>query len=154
MGASVSSTTSVPAGLPLPVSVVAQSQPTATLAGASAPAPDPTAGDTAVIASTLAAPAPASAKTPAAASQPAAQAETAAQLNAAIKTIQDYVQPQQTASMQIDKATGQTYVKIMDPQTQQTILQIPPEQVLAMAQKMQTLGTSKTASGGLEDQQG
>jgi flagellar protein FlaG len=89
-----------------------------------------------------------------AASQPAAPAETASQLDAALKTIQDYVQPQQTASMQVDKATGQTYVKIEDPQTHQTILQIPPEQVLAMAQKMQTLGTSKTASGGLVDQQG
>jgi flagellar protein FlaG len=90
----------------------------------------------------------------AAPAKPMTAAATAALLDSAVKTIQDYVQPQQTASIQVDQATGQTYVRISDPQTQQTILQIPPEQVLAMAQKLQQLASSKAASGGLVDQQG
>jgi flagellar protein FlaG len=82
------------------------------------------------------------------------QEETAKVLGTAVKTLQDYIKPQQTATIQVDHATGQSYVKIVNAQTQQLVLQIPSAQVLAMAQKLQQMDNTQSASGVLVDQEG
>jgi flagellar protein FlaG len=81
-------------------------------------------------------------------------AETAKLLGPAVKSLQDYIKPQQTATIQVDHATGQSYVKIVNAQTQQLVLQIPSAQVLAMAQKLQQIDNPQAASGVLVDQEG
>ena len=81
-------------------------------------------------------------------------AETAKLLGPAVKSLQDYIKPQQTATIQVDHATGQSFVKIINAQTKQLVLQIPSAQVLAMAHKLQQMDNPQTASGVLVDQEG
>ncbi len=84
---------------------------------------------------------------------PAAQAGSQS-LDQAVKSLLDYIKPQQDVTLQVDKASGQTYVKIVDAQTKQTILQIPSAQVLAMARKLQEMAYPQAASGVLVDEEG
>jgi flagellar protein FlaG len=81
-------------------------------------------------------------------------AETAKLLGPAVKSLQDYIKPQQTATIQVDHATGQSFVKIINAQTKQLVLQIPSAQVLAMAHKLQQMDNPQAASGVLVDQEG
>lgn len=82
-------------------------------------------------------------------------AEDAAKaLGDAVKSLQDYVKPLQTVTIQVDHDTGQSYVKIVNAQTKQMVLQIPSAQVLAMAHKLQQMDSTQGASGVLVDQQG
>lgn len=80
--------------------------------------------------------------------------ESAKQLAAAVQSLQTYLLPDRTATLQVDKDSGQTYVRIMDAKTKQTILQIPPPDALAMAQKLQKMANPQAGSGVLVDQQG
>jgi uncharacterized FlaG/YvyC family protein len=79
---------------------------------------------------------------------------TAKDLGTAVKSLQDYIKPQQIATIQVDHATGQSYVKIVNAQTKQLVLQIPSAQVLAMAHKLQEMDNTQAASGVLVDQEG
>ena len=76
------------------------------------------------------------------------------QLAAAVKHLQDYFQPDQNVTMQVDHATGESYVKIVDAKTKQLVLQIPSKEVLAMAQKLREMAYPQSASGVLVDHQG
>jgi uncharacterized FlaG/YvyC family protein len=75
-------------------------------------------------------------------------------LDEAVKSLQDYIKPQEVITLQVDKESGQPYVKIVNAQTKQLILQIPSAQVLAMARKLQEMATPQGASGVLVDQEG
>jgi flagellar protein FlaG len=79
----------------------------------------------------------------------AASAETAAaQLNSHL---------QQTATelkFQEDKDTGRTTFKVVNKSTGEVLLQVPSEEVLAMARNLQALDTKMGASGVLVDKQG
>jgi len=87
---------------------------------------------------------------------PAIQSKEATEklLGDAVKTLQDYISPQQTATLEVDKGSGESYVKIVNTATKQLILQIPSAQVLAMAQKLQQMANPQDAAGVLVDQQG
>jgi uncharacterized FlaG/YvyC family protein len=87
---------------------------------------------------------------------PAVQSKEATEklLGDAVKTLQDYISPQQTATLEVDKGSGESYVKIVNTATKQLILQIPSAQVLAMAQKLQEMANPQDAAGVLVDQQG
>jgi flagellar protein FlaG len=78
-----------------------------------------------------------------------ASAETAAaQLNSHL---------QQTATelkFQEDKDTGRTTFKIVNKNTGEVLLQVPSEEVLAMARNLQALDSKMTASGVLVDKKG
>jgi flagellar protein FlaG len=56
--------------------------------------------------------------------------------------------------IQVDAATGRAVYKIMDPATGQVVLQVPSEQVLAMAHSLQSMDKSAGASGVLLDKKG
>jgi flagellar protein FlaG len=72
----------------------------------------------------------------------------------AVEQLQDYFQPQQTVSLNVDKSSGESIVKIVDAKTKQLILQIPSKEVLAMAQKLREQGSPQDSPGILVDQQG
>lgn len=55
---------------------------------------------------------------------------------------------------QVDKATGQYFFKVVDPVTQETIRQVPSEEVLAMARRLQALDDPRGATGVLMDAEG
>ena len=80
--------------------------------------------------------------------------EAAEAMGKALAEMQSYLQPQQTATLHVDQASGEAYVKIVDAKTQQLIIQIPPADVLAMAQKLRQMDTPQTAAGVLVDQEG
>jgi flagellar protein FlaG len=56
--------------------------------------------------------------------------------------------------IQVDAESGKTVYKVMDPVTGQVVLQMPSEQILAMAHALQTLDKSAGTSGVLMDKQG
>ncbi len=56
--------------------------------------------------------------------------------------------------IQVDAATGRTVYRVVDPVTGQVVLQMPSEQVLAMAHSLQSLDKSAGSSGVLLDQKG
>lgn len=74
----------------------------------------------------------------------------------AAKSVSDYLQKSATdLKYMVDKDTGMYYFKVVDQTTQETIRQIPPEEVLEMAKRIQSWSdTSKEAAGVLLDQQG
>jgi len=76
------------------------------------------------------------------------------ELGAAAKELQSYFQPNQKVTLQVDHASGESYVKIVDAKSKQLILQIPSADVLAMAQKLREMANPQAASGVLVDQQG
>lgn len=76
-------------------------------------------------------------------------------LEAAVTDVQDYFQQLPTdIKFVVDKATGTYYFKIIDPQTQEVIRQVPSEEVLAMARKLRELSDSRNASGVIVDKEG
>ena len=79
---------------------------------------------------------------------------SAKELAAATTQLQQYFQPDQKVTLQVDHASGQSYVKIVDAKSKQLILQIPSKEVLAMAQKLRSMANPQAASGVLVDQQG
>jgi flagellar protein FlaG len=64
---------------------------------------------------------------------------------------------QQTNSQlqfQLDKETGRTIYKIVSPSNGQVLLQVPSEEVLAMARNLRTMEKQKGAFGVLVDKEG
>jgi flagellar protein FlaG len=66
---------------------------------------------------------------------------------------------QQTSSqlrvqVDMDSDTGKTIYKVVDPTTGQVVLQVPSQQVLAMAHTLQSLDKKTDAPGVLIDQKG
>jgi uncharacterized FlaG/YvyC family protein len=84
---------------------------------------------------------------------PATQAGPQA-LDEAVKSLLDYIKPQESVTLQVDKGSGEPFVKFVNTQTKQTILQIPSAQVLAMARKLHEMANPQTASGVLVDEEG
>lgn len=84
-----------------------------------------------------------------------ASAKSAQDLAQAAERVQDYfTQANEKVTFNLDPGSGDTYVKFVNAETKQVILQIPPEEVLAMARKLQQVSESKGASGVLVDQEG
>lgn len=54
----------------------------------------------------------------------------------------------------VDQDTGISYFKIIDPKTQETIRQVPSEEVITMARRLKDMEGSKQASGVLVDEEG
>jgi len=76
-------------------------------------------------------------------------------LEAAVSDVQDYFQQLPTdIRFVVDKPTGTYYFKIIDPETQEVIRQVPSEEVLAMARKLRELSKSQNASGVMMDKEG
>lgn len=76
-------------------------------------------------------------------------------LEAAAKSVEDFLQ--QTPSdlkFMVDKETGMYYFKVINPETKETIRQVPSEEVLAMARRLRALSGSNDASGVLVDKEG
>lgn len=75
-------------------------------------------------------------------------------LEEAAKAVEDYLQ-QSYPDLQfsVDKDTGDYCIKVVDPKSQEVIRQVPSEEALAMARRLQTLG-SKDTSGVLIDSEG
>lgn len=152
MADSVSSITSLASGSLMTALAAAQAQAPANAQPPAPGAPAPAAPNAPAPGPVPSAPnAPSAA--PAKPEDPMAQA-TAKDLGTAVKSLQDYIKPQQIATIQVDHATGQSYVKIVNAQTKQLVLQIPSAQVLAMAHKLQEMDNTQAASGVLVDQEG
>lgn len=142
----ISSSSSVASGAQLAAQVI-QAQQT----------PDRTASAPATVAKTSAKSAASQAAQEGSAKEarPAKSAQVSAQsLDKAVKSLQDYIKPQEVISLQVDKSSGHSFVKIVNAQTKQLILQIPSAQVLAMARKLQEAANPQAASGVLVDQEG
>lgn len=77
-------------------------------------------------------------------------------LEEAARSVSNYLQKSATdLKYMVDKDTGMYYFKVVDQTTQETIRQIPPEEVLEMAKRIQSWNdTSKDTAGVLLDQQG
>jgi flagellar protein FlaG len=88
------------------------------------------------------------------AAKPAAAVDSTQALDHAVKSLQDYLKPQESVSLQVDRTSGETLVKVVNVQTKQLILQIPSTQVLAMAQRLRQMANPQAASGVLVDHQG
>ncbi|GLH73182.1 hypothetical protein GETHLI_16840 [Geothrix limicola] len=56
--------------------------------------------------------------------------------------------------IQVDKGTGRTVFKVVDEHTGAVVLQVPSEEVLAMARNLRALDSKMGASGVLVDKQG
>lgn len=155
MADSVSSINSLASGSLMTALAAVQSQASAntqaSAPGASAPAAPaaPRASASGPPPSSLDAPS----ATPAKPASPTAQT-TAKDLGPAVKSLQDYIKPEQIATLQVDHATGESFVKIVNAQTKQLVLQIPSAQVLAMAHKLQEMDNDQAAAGILVDQEG
>lgn len=85
-------------------------------------------------------------------SNPAKSAGNLAQAMAEVKNY--FTQADQDVTLNVDRDSGQTYVKFVNAETKQVILQIPPEEVLVMARKLRGTDSSQPASGVLVDQEG
>lgn len=55
---------------------------------------------------------------------------------------------------QVEEGTKHIYFKIIDSQTKEVVLQVPSEEILAMARKLRRLANPKGASGVLVDKEG
>lgn len=76
-------------------------------------------------------------------------------VDAAARQVADFIQKSPSdLKFMVDKDTGQYYFKIVDPKTHETIRQVPSEEVLAMARRLQQLSDSKGAKGVLVDAEG
>jgi len=71
-----------------------------------------------------------------------------AQVTAAVTRLNDYVQNvQRSLEFSVDQQTGRTVIKVLDAETHQVIRQIPPQEVLALAQELSTRETEGARSG-------
>jgi flagellar protein FlaG len=82
------------------------------------------------------------------ATAPPADPVNPAQLNQAVGNLREYAQNlKRNLQFSIDETSGQTVVRVVDPQTKEVIRQIPSEDALAMAERLRTLSAGPT--GGL-----
>lgn len=76
-------------------------------------------------------------------------------LKAAAQRVSAFVaQSRSDVRFMVDESTGQYYFKIVDAVTHKIIRQVPSEEVLAMAQRLQELADGNQAKGVLVDAQG
>lgn len=76
-------------------------------------------------------------------------------LEAAAKSVEEFLQNSPSnLKFMVDRDTGMYFFKIVNPDTQETIRQVPTEEILAMAKRLRALSDSKDASGILMDEQG
>ncbi len=113
------------------------------LAASVAPVPKPTSRNPRPP-STLEAPAPGKGGAPASGAS-----------EAAAESVNQHLQ--QTGSelkFQVDKATGRTIFKVVNETTGEVVLQVPSEEVLAMARNLRSMDKQAGASGVLVDKEG
>lgn len=56
----------------------------------------------------------------------------------AVQRLSDYVQnAQRDLLFSVDKETGRTVIQVLDSETKEVVRQIPPEEILALARRMQ-----------------
>ncbi|HJV22376.1 MAG TPA: flagellar protein FlaG [Holophagaceae bacterium] len=76
-------------------------------------------------------------------------------LEAAAKTVEGFIQQSPSdLKFMVDKSTGQYYFKIVDSVTHEVIRQVPSEEVLTMARRLQEISDPKGARGVLVDAEG
>jgi flagellar protein FlaG len=76
-------------------------------------------------------------------------------LDAAAKIVEDFLQQSSSyLKFGVDKDTGTYFFRIIDPVTQETIRQIPSEEILTMARKLRNMSDPKDVSGVLMDEEG
>lgn len=76
-------------------------------------------------------------------------------VQSAARVFSEYLQLNQPDLVfQVDRASGETYFKVVDVKTRKVIRQVPSEEVLAMARKLRELADSMGASGVLVDKVG
>ncbi|MBI4912744.1 MAG: flagellar protein FlaG [Acidobacteria bacterium] len=76
-------------------------------------------------------------------------------LESAAKDLQARVQKADSElKFVVDKSTGRTYFKVVNPQTGEVLIQIPPEEILSAARKLRELAAPKEAAGLLLDKKG
>lgn len=83
-----------------------------------------------------------------------AKEASAKDLEAAAKDIQSFISAQSDLMIKVDESSGRIYFKIVDSATKEVILQVPSEEVLAMARKLRELATLTGAAGVLVDKEG
>ncbi len=73
----------------------------------------------------------------------------------ALDQINSHLQQSATdLKIQVDKATGRTVFKVVDQNTGKVVLQVPSEEVLALARNLRSLDPKLGTSGVLMDKQG
>jgi flagellar protein FlaG len=78
------------------------------------------------------------------------------EFEAAAKSVEAFLQQIPSFSdlqFMVDRDTGMFYFKVIDPDTKETIRQVPAEEIIAMAKKLRELNTPKNASGVLMDKE-
>ncbi|HLP31636.1 MAG TPA: flagellar protein FlaG, partial [Geothrix sp.] len=76
-------------------------------------------------------------------------------LEAATKSVEAFLQRSSSSlKFGVDQETGSYTFKIIDPVTQETIRQVPSEEILEMARRLRALDNPKDASGILMDEEG
>ena len=76
-------------------------------------------------------------------------------LEAAAKSVEDVLQQSPSdLKFMVDKDTGAYYFKIVNPDTHETIRQVPTEEILEMAKRLRAMSSPKDSSGVLVDKQG
>jgi flagellar protein FlaG len=74
-------------------------------------------------------------------------------LDAATKSIQDYLKNSQSdLKFSVDKDSGRPVFQIINASTHEVIRQVPSEEVLAMAHKLEKLANPQNSSGVLMDE--
>lgn len=76
-------------------------------------------------------------------------------LEAAAKSVEDFLR-QSPSYLQfgVDQETGTYFFKVVNPETKETIRQVPAEEILVMAKRLRELSDPKDASGVLMDEEG
>lgn len=78
-------------------------------------------------------------------------------LDAAAKSVGEYLQQKSPdIAYKVDRESGRYYFNVIDPETKETIRQVPAEEVLAMARRVREMNElhNQEAMGILVDQQG
>lgn len=78
-------------------------------------------------------------------------------LDEAVKSVGEYLQQKSPdIAYKVDRESGRYYFNVIDPDTKETIRQVPAEEILAMARRVQEMNEShnQEAMGILVDQQG
>jgi len=86
---------------------------------------------------------------------PSAAAASTLANNAAVEQVNQQLQ-QSGSNLQfhVDKDTGRTVYKVVDQHTGKVVLQVPSEEVLAVARNLQAIAKQHGASGVLVDKEG
>lgn len=87
--------------------------------------------------------------------QAGASSESAQSAEAAMTQVNDHLQQTGTElRFRVDKATGRTVFKIIDPENGKVLLQVPSDEMLALARNLKALDEQMRASGVLVDREG